>query len=441
LKLLGKDANDMVNILKIGFRNMIKNRKKSIFVCIAVFLSLYLLLISNAFVNGMRMQITNAYINIQSGDVAVMWKNHYNVSTLLPGKFVNPNTTKSFNVEDEEKNLEAIKVLDKYLEDNSDSVDFYSKIIRRTANFVVNDKSYSVLIYGLEQQDIDNMEKTKTFSIESGKWPIEENEVVISRQRADTCNLKIGDTVKLSGYTVHNKEVTKEYKITGIYTNGAEYNNFYAITTPSSARSFYDIKDNMFDMVKIYLKNQEDAENFANKLDGLLMAKSDVLRAQDYYNAGLFFTGLSPLLKEIYKWFVVVLLITISIGLRAVIRTNIFSSMKEFGIMRAIGFSKIKCFFIVFFELFLISLISLILSLGSVMTFVVLFAEKGLHIGTNYMTNAFGGEYLYFILKPTDYIFAFLVLLIFVLISTIPPVAKLCNGKITDLLNKRVQEN
>lgn len=426
----------MNEVIKISFKNFLKNRKKTVFICIAVFISLYMLLMSNAFVNGMQKQITNAYINIQSGDVAVMWRDHYDVSTILPGKFVNPNTTKTFDVTEVKDNEEAINILDQYLKENANDIDFYSKIVRRTAKFVTDEESYSVIVYGLEDQDMKQMEKTNTLTLESGEWAVADNEVVISRQRADDCQLKIGDEIQIRGNDVNNKEVLKSYKISGIYTNGAEYNNFYAVMSPKSARTLFDMDDDMFDMVKVFLKNSDQAESFANKLDDKLLDASEVLRAQDYYNAGLFFTALSPTLKIIYQCFVVVLLLIISVGLRAVIRLNIHSSMKEFGTMRAVGFSKIKCFGIIFFELLFASVVSLALALMSVMTFVIGFGERGLYIGTNMMTNAFGGEYLYFILKPTDYVFAVVVMLVFVLISTIPPTVKMVNTKITDLLNK-----
>lgn len=426
----------MGEVIKIAFQNFKRNRKKTIYVGIAVYISLMMLLMSNAFVNGMQKQITNAYINIQSGDVPVMWKDHYESSALLPGKFVNPNTTKTFEVDEDKDNKEAINVLDEYLEDHEDEVDFVAKIVRRAAKFVVEDESYSALIYGLEEDDREQMEKTKTFVLETGDWPKEDDEMVISRQRADTCDLEIGDEVSIDTFDVKNHKIVKKYKISGIYKNGAEYNNFYMVITPNSARKLLGMDDEMFDLVKVFLKDSDKASDFATDLDKTLLDESEVLRAEDYYDAGLFFTALSPTLKIIYRCFVVLLLLVISMGLRSVIRLNIYSSMKEFGTMRAIGFSKAKCFFIVFFELLLVCLVALGLALCVVLGFVFAFSETGMYIGTNVMTNAFGGEYLYFILRPMDYIFSIIVMIFFVVISTSAPALKMCNTKIADMLNR-----
>lgn len=426
----------MLEIMKIAWKNAQKNKRKSIFVFIAVLFSILILLISSALTNGMVKTINYNYLQVQSGHIVAMWKAHYNLSPFLPGKFLNPNTSKSFNYEEDEKNIAAAKILDDFLEKNSDKVDFAAKIIRRSVSYSVGSNSYATILYGVTKEDADNLNKSKAVNLVDGKWPAKLGEIMISEDRLQKGNLKLGDSIKIESFDISNKPVSQSYTIVGVYGDGAEYNGYFGFMTDQSAKKLFNMRDDMYDMVKIYLKDINDSKELSKELDKALLVKSDVLRAQDWYDAGLFFTSLSPTCKIIYQWFVVILLLIISVGLKAIIRLNIVSSMKEFGIMRAIGFSKRKCFGIVFLELFYICCTAAVVAIGVALVIVNVVASNGIYIGPSVMTNAFGGEYLYLILNASDYLFASVVIIVFSILCTLGPALKLCRQKIISLLRK-----
>jgi len=59
-----------VLILKIAFRNLVQNKWRSLLIGCALFTSSFLLLISNAAMNGVENQVISSYVHYQTGHVA-----------------------------------------------------------------------------------------------------------------------------------------------------------------------------------------------------------------------------------------------------------------------------------------------------------------------------------------------------------------------------------
>ena len=56
-------------ILKIAVRNIRQNRKRSFLIGLTIFISSFLLLLSDAALNGIEKQVLRGYIPLQSGEV------------------------------------------------------------------------------------------------------------------------------------------------------------------------------------------------------------------------------------------------------------------------------------------------------------------------------------------------------------------------------------
>lgn len=68
--------------IKIAFRNIVQNVKKTVIFGVTLTVSCVMLLVSLSVGNGMAQQILGQYRIFQSGDVTVIWKNvkEYDVS-------------------------------------------------------------------------------------------------------------------------------------------------------------------------------------------------------------------------------------------------------------------------------------------------------------------------------------------------------------------------
>jgi putative ABC transport system permease protein len=111
--------------------------------------------------------------------------------------------------------------------------------------------------------------------------------------------------------------------------------------------------------------------------------------------------------------------------------------MSEFGTLRAIGYNRLRVFFIIFCEVFLLALFALTCAFIGSAAILLLASRTGIHVGSGAASYLFGGEYLYPLFKLQDALIAFTVILILSLIAPYKPAMKLSLQKVSDILRKR----
>jgi len=75
---------NMIILMKIALRNIIKNWKKSLLIVAAIFISCLIFLISNALSNGAEEQIISGYISNHSGHIMLLWKSAHDTNPDSP---------------------------------------------------------------------------------------------------------------------------------------------------------------------------------------------------------------------------------------------------------------------------------------------------------------------------------------------------------------------
>lgn len=118
---------------------------------------------------------------------------------------------------------------------------------------------------------------------------------------------------------------------------------------------------------------------------------------------------------------------------------NLFERMREFGTLRAIGYSRRQCFSIIFLEVFFLSIIALSIACGIAAVLVNMLGKSGVYLGTGPLSY-FGGERLYPSMKPMDISTTFGIITLFTLLSTVSPALKLCYQNITNIMVKNMKK-
>lgn len=269
-------------LLKIAFRNIVYSRRRSLLIGLALFICTFSLLFSNAAINGIETQVISGYVNYQSGHVAVLWSDMKDVSTTDPSRFLD--NLKSFNPETAAENLAAVARLEQYLADAE--IEHGSAGIVRLGTYAVGDDLDKFIIYGLTEQHADFLQQAGTLDITAGE--LSHSGIVISRYLAEQNNLDCGDMLTIRVTTPTGQVNEKEYPITGIYANGAGYENSFAFMHQQEARLLTGVEAPLFDIYRIYLADHREAEEFALKLDSYLLEENAVLRAENFREASPF---------------------------------------------------------------------------------------------------------------------------------------------------------
>ncbi|HEY3366499.1 MAG TPA: FtsX-like permease family protein [Symbiobacteriaceae bacterium] len=426
----------MRSIFRIAFRSVILQKKRSLVIGFAVMLSALLLLTSDSIMNGVEQQVLKGYLNLQAGHVAVVWKDMKEVNNMETGRFLQ--LLKSFRPEDDRANKKAIDRLQAFLAQRADQVGAFYPTVRRFVQFEVGEKTGQIMVYGLTEPGKQFLADSRTILLDTGEWQLDQRRtVVISREMADDNDLKIGDTIALEATPLNGTRRSVDFVVKGIYANGAGYDNMYGFVSQQDAAELLGYGSGYFDAARIYLKDESTAEAFAKELDEFLTAESPVLRAESYEQASAFYMTTPKNIKFFFNVFEVFLLCIIAIGLRSTIGINLFQRMREFGTIRALGFSKVQNYMLIMLELWVLSMISLLVALGIAGAFTAYFGRKGVYVGPGPVSYALGGESFYPQMKVLDIVLVLVIIMAFCIISTLGPGLRMVHQRITDMLLNR----
>lgn len=177
-------------IVKIAFRNIFYHRGRSLLIGLALFISTFCLLLSNAAMNGIETQVIDGYVNYQSGHVAVLWSGMDDVSRNDPSRFLQ--NLVSFDPEQETENLAAIRQLEQFMTENG-KVEYGFPAVLRLGNYIVGDQFDQILVFGLTDEHAQFLTGAGTLEITEGVLPAESPGVVVSEFVAGQHELRLGD--------------------------------------------------------------------------------------------------------------------------------------------------------------------------------------------------------------------------------------------------------
>ncbi len=427
-----------MSLLKIAFRNVKKDKKNSLFIGLTIFIAALIFFAINFTMNGVEEQVLKGYLNLQSGHVIIEWKDMENVSKMSTTKFLSD--LKTFDPKEKDKNDASIKALKEYGTADKEKVSGYFPTIKRGIQFSTQNNHDTVILFGITKEDKDFLEESKTIKIEEGEFiSPEPNGICISREKADLNNLSIGDEITTTIVDLADKKTDLTLKITGIYENGAGYDNLYGFLDLDQLRSYYAYGEDYFDYIRVYLKDTNGISAFSKDLNSYLTANNTNLRAESYTSASTFYTTVPKTLRIFFNCFVVLLLLVIGVGVSSTIRMNLYERMKIFGTLRAIGYSKRQCFLIVFYEMALICLAALGLSflVMAAALAILNIGGNGVYVGSGQITYVLGGERFYPSMKFINIVLGVAFMLGLSIIVTYRTMKKLIARSITDLLLKR----
>lgn len=376
------------------------------------------------------------YRNIQTGDLIVMWSSLVDTNHSDTQRFINLNKVYTYDSELEEENAKNINSLHQYFKE-SDSLDQVFPIIRRNASVKVgNTSDGAFIVYGLTEGDAQQILSQQVLNVVDGELYSKEG-ICINKNKAETLELSVNDPVIVCAKTQTGEMNYYETKVSGIYDGGAFYDTYYAFTGFDLAKEMFMIKDEYFDVMKVFVKDRSRVEEIGHEMNEVL--DTDVMAVENYMEANTFYTTMPSVIKMVCTFFTLFLLVLIGIGLRSTIRINLVQRMKEFGTLRAIGFSRMQTYGVIFNETFIISLFSFLTALLVEIILTIVIGMKGIYVGEA-MSTVFGSERLFPYLQFLDVIETFVIIIVFSLLATLKPGLQLCYQNITNVLAKRQEK-
>ncbi|MBI9049034.1 MAG: ABC transporter permease [Anaerolineaceae bacterium] len=369
----------MLQIFKMAFRDLLRNKRRTIFSALALAMGLAILLFMAAFINGELISSRESTIRLSSGHLQVRAKeyNQNRNSLLWEDLIENP-----MELAAQVSALEVVETATPRL--------FASGLI------FIGDKSEGVRVMGVDPDSSANAPYRDGLLEGEFLQADDRGGILIGKPLAEKFDLQVGDDFAMLVNTSNGDVDEQRFIIRGIYSTNTTSLDKAVVLMPLNKTQAITQTDNHASILFVLLKDIEQTD-----------AVAAALQTSQYKVATwVEMNELLSLIDEVYESFIYILyLIVLGITATVVINTlimSVYERTREIGILSAIGMNSRRIMVLFFAESGMIAVIGIFLGLiiGGIM---VAYATKyGFYFGDLGTTGMILGDVIYAKLKPDD---------------------------------------
>lgn len=405
----------MIQLLKMAFRDLGRNRRRSFFSSLALGLGLAVLLLMAAFINGEMNGAMDSTIRLQSGHLQVRAQSYDEVKTSLKWEDL---------VENPDQLVAQITALA--------PVRVATPRLFASGIASVGDQSTGVRVIGIDPLSPANAPYQEGLISGDFLTPDDREGLVIGQPLADKLGLDVGDPLNLSVNTSNGDVAQQLFTVRGIYTTQTNGFDSATVFMPLAKAQAITQTENHASTIFVLLKDKAETE-----------AVVAALQTSSYKVVP--WTKLNELIIQFEdlanSYMVIFYLIVLGITATVIVNTLImavFERTREIGILSALGMKgrSILLMFLAESSLLAVGGVIMGIILGSLM--VAYFTHFGFYIGKMGISGMLIGNTVYAKLTVQDTvkltILAFIITLLAglypaILAARLEPVQALRGGK------------
>lgn len=366
----------MSTFLKIAWRNIIRNKKRSLITISAIGFGLGAIIFIWSFIEGAHEAMIRNYTALTTSQIEVSQK----------GFHQNPKIENY--LENPEHIITQIKTYHPHVNT--------SQRIRAAGLISSSESSYGALVLGIDpanEKTISQLHK----HVKHGDFlaPDDHKNIVIGHTLAGNLNITLDDKVVIMSQAVDGSIAADAYYVKGLITSGVEeIDKGLAVIPIASAREIFVI--NGATDIGIRSRNVKDAEHIARSLTDKL--KNPALEILPW-------SHISPSLKQWIEFdnaFVYVILfivmIIVAIGILNTVLMGVLERTREFGILMAVGTKPGQIIRMVSLESILLGLMGCAFGILIGFSISVYFEHAGINLSA--FTTALSSFYMDTIIIP-----------------------------------------
>jgi ABC-type lipoprotein release transport system permease subunit len=355
--------------LKMAWRNMWRNWRRTAIALVAIVLGLIMLLFMQGLIQGSDQAIFGNAVRLYGGNIQIHTVGFRDKAKRLP----------LLPLENPDALLQVVR--------DQPQVKVASKRMNTGGMVSSNEGAFPVAITGIEPA-VEAVNSLQAENIVAGRFllPEDGDAILIGQGLADLLNVTVGDRVTLLGRGAHEQMRQRSMIVVGIYDLGmTEAEKGMAFITLPEAQTLYDLRDQATE-ITIVLESvgQEDAVLNAlqaafpsYEIDSWETLRPEMRQTMDTKAAVSGFFGL------------IVLLIA-SIGILNLMLMAVFERTREMGVLAALGMKGRQIMELFLLEGALIGVVGAVI--GCVVGAVILFIFGQIGLDFSAMSNSNMGE-------------------------------------------------
>jgi ABC-type lipoprotein release transport system permease subunit len=349
----------MLQIFKMAFRDLGRNRRRSFFSALAVAVGLALLMLLSSVIQGEMGSALESAINLQTGHIQIRAASYDENKSSLKWE-------------------DLVENPDQVASDIAQNSDVKAATPRLFASGFLStgDESSGVRIYGIDPASAAN--DPYRAGIVSGDFLTADDRegLLIGKPAALKLHLEVGDKVDLSVNTSNGDVLEQTFTIRGIYTTETYGFDSSTVLLPLAKTQAITQTENHASTVFVLLKDTALTDSVVNQIQA--PPGTEVKTWQDLNTLLTEFETLAN--SYIGFFYLIILAITVSVIINTLIM-SVYERTREIGILAAIGMRGARIMGLFLSESVLLAIGGVLMGLALGVFAVYLFNIKGFYIG------------------------------------------------------------
>jgi ABC-type lipoprotein release transport system permease subunit len=362
----------MLQLLKMAFRDLGRNRRRSFFSALALAMGLALLLLVAAFIQGEMGGAIDVTIRLETGHLQVRANSYEESKTSLKLQDLVENP---IQIASQIAALEAVKVATPRL--------FASGIVS------VGNESTGVRVFGIDPLSEANAPYTEGLLSGDFLTPDDREGIVIGYPLADKLGLKVGDKINLSVNTSNGDVDEQPFIVRGIYSTKTGGFDRFTVFLPLAKAQAMTQTENHASTILVLLKDEAQTDAVAAAI------KSPNYQVLTWSTMNELILQTEQMAKGyMFILYMIVLAITASVIVNTLIMA-VFERTREIGILSALGMKGRRIMAMFLTESSLLAVGGIIMGLILGILVVAYFTRYGFYIGNMGLTGLLIGDTIY----------------------------------------------
>jgi len=342
----------------IGYRDLGRNRRRSIFTALAVALGLALLIVMNGYITGVMDDSLQNSIRLQTGHVQLRAPGYVSEELSLQWQDLLPDAAA---LAAQAQSIAGVQAAAPVL---------WARVILNTADESV----------GLQLQGIDPASALYApirAGLQAGEFlaPDDRSGVLLGRRLADDLGLTVGDDISLTVINADNQPEEAIFTIRGLFNSGVATYDEASVMMPLAKAQAFARADGRASAVMVLLDDRAAAVPVAGQLAG------PAVHALTWQELNAFFIETMDTAMSFYVLLDGIVMLIVAVIVANTLLMAVFERIREMGILAALGMKGRHIMQMMLMEAAILALLGIAIGIGLGVAGVNLLAQIGIPTG------------------------------------------------------------
>jgi ABC-type lipoprotein release transport system permease subunit len=391
----------MRQLVKIAYRDLVRNRRRSLLTLVAIAVGVSLLVFMSGFIQGAITDSIENNIRLQTGHLKIRAASYDEDKVSLAW-------------EDLLNNPEELAAQVRGL----DGVESASPVLWASGIVSTREESVGVRVFGIDA--LSDVHARIRDGLAAGEYlqPDDRSGVLLGQRLAESLGMAVGDQISLLVNTADGEPDEATFTIRGLYATGVPVYDDTTIFLPLSKAQAFTHTEGRASMILALLKDRELADGLA---EALRAPGYTVLTWREMNQVIL--QAIQAGMGMLYIMYLVVLMV-VAVVIANTLLMSVFERIREMGILSALGMKGREILLMFLVEAGILGGVGVVLGvlLGSLGVFYL--SRVGLHLGemaTMTTVSAAYGETIYARFAPADTIAVAIAAMVIILLASLYP--------------------